>query len=308
MVGEFDSAWLKWGRAVTHAEALEAELVRFGDELRKQPVARFKTAYDSKRHGFPYVIVEVTHFPPILRLLLGDAVQEFRAALDHLAWALVQSGRSVGALKDRQLRSIYFPITSTNEEFNEAVRTRLPGVGRREIAIIRRFQPYRRGKTAGPWHAFALLQRMSNDDKHREIQDLWLVASPPQWHVETRDCMVTRIRDSPDRSLQVGAELAFVQVRKTGIDPGIEVRGEFSAYPSFGNDVRVDQWVNATATGVQKLLSAFGPAPDHELGRIGIDAAWVRRAYERYERTDRVLSQRRGGRSMIGNPWSPHPG
>jgi hypothetical protein len=79
---------------VTHAPELENELIRSGEEMREKPVVRYVAEYDAKRRGSACVVADVTPFPRMLRLLLGDVVQEFHAVLDHLGgrWCTTEAG------------------------------------------------------------------------------------------------------------------------------------------------------------------------------------------------------------------------
>src|SRR5205809_331201 len=71
MVEPFDSAWLKWGRAVVHSRALEKEIAGFVSGL-DQDYLKFGIApYDPKRHGFAIGITEIKPFPASWGVLLG---------------------------------------------------------------------------------------------------------------------------------------------------------------------------------------------------------------------------------------------
>jgi hypothetical protein len=78
----FDSAWLKWSRAAHHARILREQV----NEAAIDPLVSVHTEYDARRHGFGVYASEVRHVPAQWGLLLGDVANNYRCALDHLAW------------------------------------------------------------------------------------------------------------------------------------------------------------------------------------------------------------------------------
>jgi hypothetical protein len=114
--------------------------------------------------------------PPVMvGPILGDYIQNLRAALDHLAWELVQKGTATNYNPSR----VQFPIHSVGRSANPTRRTfatevslNLPGVSRSQRAFVRKYQPYHRGH----WHLSALAT-LSNRDKHRLITPVHLFAT-----------------------------------------------------------------------------------------------------------------------------------
>jgi hypothetical protein len=109
----FDSAWFKWLGAIVHAQSLKDNIANPVEDADIKPVRAVRAEYHPKRHGFAVVVDELA--PMSLRrcLLVGDVANNFRASLDHLAWALTLRGRTPpesGALKDWQEKAIAFPI------------------------------------------------------------------------------------------------------------------------------------------------------------------------------------------------------
>jgi hypothetical protein len=102
--------------------------------------------------------------PPKISLLLGDFIQNLRASLDYLVFQL--SLFSNPRLSHKQRIAPQFPILL---KANAAVMARrlqfVPTDARQEIEAL---QPYRRGdRAAEDW--LAVLQNLSNRDKHRQI-------------------------------------------------------------------------------------------------------------------------------------------
>lgn len=91
--------------------------------------------------------------------LIGDCLNNLRSSLDHLAWGLA-GGRG---------RHTAFPIFRDESGYKRLTPSRhLKYVREDAHAIIESLQPYRHVK--GPnAHFLFLLDRLTNDDKHREL-------------------------------------------------------------------------------------------------------------------------------------------
>jgi len=131
--------------------------------------------YDAKRHCI-HLIAEVTEpFPRIWGTLLGDVIHNYRSCLDHVAWALYKRGRTPN-LPEWQERLVYFPITAERERFNACLkgkRAKLPGVRRKDIAKVRRCQPYIVGKSRVHRHPLTVLDALANTDKPDNPSNYW---------------------------------------------------------------------------------------------------------------------------------------
>lgn len=207
----FDSPWLKLGRAIHHAQALQAEIDE--DQTADDPLLSVRTEYQSARHGFAVYATAVRPVPSSWGLLVGDIAFNFRCALDHLAWALVSRGRTPPeTLTTKQQKGVYFPIAKRREDFNSSLAGMLPGVGRSDIAKVRATQPYHNGRKRIR-HNFVILAELNNLDKHRSFQPVWD-------HTVLLGLRVTKSRDASNirvrplirgpRELRVGAELALI--------------------------------------------------------------------------------------------------
>lgn len=179
----FDSAWLKWAWAIFHAQTLEHDIAAWSEQ-NPNPVRAVRADYYPKRHGFALIITEIDPIPVRWQLLLGDIANNYRAALDHLAWALVTRGRTPpdsGLLTRAQEKAVYFPLCKDRRVFNAQIRLpptpksllKLPGIRRADAAIVRRAQPYHRGPTKRPMDPFLLLASINTRDKHRAIHPVW---------------------------------------------------------------------------------------------------------------------------------------
>ena len=88
----FESAWLKWGQASIHAKALQAEIAAWTKDGTANPIFASRAQYEPKRHGFAVIAEDIRAVPFDCRLILGDVAANLRAALEHLAWAVVSRG------------------------------------------------------------------------------------------------------------------------------------------------------------------------------------------------------------------------
>jgi hypothetical protein len=266
----FDSAWSKWAQGVKHFHALQDDIASFNANHDRGPVLDARAQYNAKRHGFVVTIDKIEPIPVPWSLLLGDAANNFRAALDHLAWALVSRGRtppSSGKLTKRQENAVYFPICKDRQEFNSEIRLpsakarlKLPGVRRADSAKVRRHQPYRHGPRERAKLALVTLASINSGDKHRTIQPIWIEPAVIGMHVEeSRDCDIRNLRTNRwrKRPLEVGTELALIPARRTGPDPQVQMQVNVTAELSVGKRVTLEEWGARTAAVVGMVLADF---------------------------------------------------
>ncbi len=282
----FDSAWLKWAQAIRHAEALESEIEATRSDGDPQPGFASSARYEAHRHGFGVFIDRIAPTPPGQLLLLGDTANNFRAALDHLAWAIVCRGRTPAeTLTNKQQRGVYFPIANERRQFAGELPAKLPGARRSDIAHVRRHQPYHFGERSRPRHYLNLMKTINDGDKHRTVQPIWV--QPIEAAVEItdqRDCVIPgrmhRMRPHP---LKVGAEITFLPARKTGPNPEADVRSAIRAEPCIEHSVSVETWIGHAIRGLAALLGAFSAPPSaiNDLFGRGLEPVNLRSACSR---------------------------
>jgi hypothetical protein len=272
VAGPFDSAWLKWGWAVVHAQALEKDIgfsVR-DFQTRKPFVAG--TKYERQRHCVSLYLESVETPPLRLGLRLGDVANNFRAALDQLAWALVTT-RGKRRMRGRESERIYFPLAATPEAFNNHLVVS-QFLRRADRTIIRRYQPYVRGKTNVWRHCLTLLPALNREDKHRTTNPIWMVPRGGKLRYgEPRDCSISRIpTKARGIDLQPVAEIQRIFVRKTGPNPELYMEVELSVSPTVDGRIPVVEWLTQTTNHVRDLLRSFAEPPQ-EILTLGIVAA-----------------------------------
>jgi hypothetical protein len=272
----FYSPWLKWGRAVVHAQALHIDLDTFGPDGSEEPTFACRADYHPKRHGFSVVVTDIDPMPPTWGLILGDVANNLRSACDQLAWALVTRGRTPpDKLSEEAQRRVYLPIAGSRKRFNRELPKKLPGVRRADIAVVRRYQPYHYGRR-GRWFASLILADLNTDDKHRTVQPIWAIPVACDIQItDARRCVVReRERAAKRQVLKVGAELGFVHARKLRPNPEIDVIPHLAAEPMLEGRLYLREWLKLSVRWVHRLLSEFSEPPQ-EITRLGIDTEIV---------------------------------
>jgi hypothetical protein len=165
------SAWAKVDRADHHAHVLEAKLREWAD-AKEDPVIRQRWKNEPELQLTRVFVDSLKPIPGTWGVIIGDALNNYRSALDHLAYTLVGMGASASKLRKesfaKRVEFPYFrePLRSYGVE-HSFVKPRLPGVDARYVLALAPFQPGQRPGRGqrGPLHA---LQRLNNLDKHRK--------------------------------------------------------------------------------------------------------------------------------------------
>jgi hypothetical protein len=286
----FDSAWAKWAQGVRHVQALQDSIAAAAQgNPNLSPALEARTEYDAKRHGFIVIVERVEPVPLLWRLMLGDAASNFRACLDHLAWALVLRGRRSGKLTKGQENAVYFPISQNRADFNAQIvmpagpksRPKLPGIRRADAAKVRAHQPYHQGARTRPIHVLTMLASINTGDKHRTTQPLWVDPSTIQIHVQrAQDCEIRALPSGRwrKRTLEPDTELIRVAARRTGPNPQLEVQVNLIAHPSIGKRVSIEEWGTRTPAFLIRVLTDFSDPPQKlieplaDIGRLASTA------------------------------------
>lgn len=192
--------------------------------------------------------------PSFLGIILGDIVHNLRSALDHVTWQMVRHGRSPH-LTPSQITQVQFPIHDSSIEFDNNRERRLRGVGAVQESIVKRYQPYQRGARASD-HPFALLQRLSNLDKHQDIHLTFWCASKAAFTVTSRPpgCLIAGMTSLLDLNdpLEVGTPLFHVTVSgDRSLCRGMLVESSFTYQIAFEDGA----WVYNTTHHIEQLVS-----------------------------------------------------
>lgn len=160
-------------------------------------------------------------------LYVGDAIQNIRSALDHLAFALADKDNP-GRGEDKVTQ---FVIVGDPSEFKK-VRWHLQHISTTHQDLIEKEQPYH--PDADPAtvaiHPLTELERLSNVDKHRIIHvvqfaaDLFSYSNPSPFFLANAEITQHVIHENP---LEEGAKLMTVVIAKIdpdGPEPDVEMQ------------------------------------------------------------------------------------
>jgi hypothetical protein len=167
-VHPLDGARLKINRAQEHLHAVDAQVVEF---LTRDPKPyRLIPKVDTEgAKKISRVFLEVDEQPPVsIGVVVGDCIHNARSALEYVTFELTEA-LSLSANARRRIKP-QFPLVRENAHTYR--RKGLPYVAHLpgwQRAVIRKLQPYQRGDTAND-HPLALLNSISNRDKHRLLQ------------------------------------------------------------------------------------------------------------------------------------------
>jgi hypothetical protein len=135
------------------------------DQLRLQTTFQVREKFDVKLNRFTFHVQSVEEGPLLWSLITGDALTNFRAALDYLAQHLVGRGSE---RKWKGTSKPKFPVCMHPNEFGNDVESYLPGIAAKHRAIVKRYRPCEWAASKDV-HPFAVLTRLVNRDKHRKL-------------------------------------------------------------------------------------------------------------------------------------------
>jgi hypothetical protein len=270
--GSLRSAWAKVCRAEEHRQALESYIDETFAVEANLPRLGAKFDEETGEHVL-YVnrMPDLTDFLSRARLILGDAVNNLRSALDHTAFqlALLNTHGHV-----RNERAVKFPITSSAERFAKESTKALAEVHPNHVAIIERCQPYQgvNGHVAleSSFHPLAVLHSLSNMDKHRLLPTVFL--PPSSLKGITGLGVVILLAPEPDRfvesllafedqPLKTGAEASRIKLVDRLIQEEVDMAGHVVPQVSLTQGRPVVSVVQGMTAVVIKLIREFEQVP-----------------------------------------------
>jgi hypothetical protein len=155
MAPDLSSARTKRQRANDHVNNLQREWVLFlgGDPYK---VVR---QFNAEANKTAFLVAQLPVLPVSLSTILGDAVHNFRSALDHLAFALFAS-----ANPGKSGSRIYFPIGKNKTEYASISQGKTQGIPQALKDRIDSFCPY-----GGANNLLWPLHKLDIMDKHQLI-------------------------------------------------------------------------------------------------------------------------------------------
>jgi hypothetical protein len=161
MPASLEGVLAKIGRAKSHLEHLRREAEPIEDACRRAVI----TEYDDELSQHVSRLTRVPEVPTLLTLILGDAVHNLRAALDHLAWQLVI------AAGGQPTTGTVFPVKTAAPKPTGPGTPSLPDLSPSINVSVRqvldKVQPYKR--TNPSIHQLAILHALDVADKHRRL-------------------------------------------------------------------------------------------------------------------------------------------
>jgi len=160
---------LKVNRADKHLRELAADIKRFNKSN------AYSVSFEPHHKAGEYVFrVYVDRPPPTIEwgIVIGDVVHNLRSALDQLVWEMADS-ESGPAPEGRIARSspwhdVGFPIVTDPSHWKDAAK-KIVRVGPRYSAAFESLQPWFRREAEPLRDPLAILQELSNRDKHRAV-------------------------------------------------------------------------------------------------------------------------------------------
>ncbi len=262
---DLTNARSKLAHAKGHIDLLRAEIAEAGAP--DPDVIPLTRQYEADQGAVVYRLGRVIQINEEWSLIVGDAIHDLRAALDHLMWQLAK--RHLGRVPtEREAKSIQFPEVRRLKDFQG--NRFLQYVDPADIARLKPYQPYKRLKK-GELHPLPKLIRLSNIDKHRRLH--LLVTRPYQSPLTNRidaytDC-VTRPRLMPDGGRahahiiapgpnpRTNDPIMFVFVAPTGPNPDVDFDMTLTAFVGIGRLGPLIPLLDAFALYVGNVLNAF---------------------------------------------------
>jgi hypothetical protein len=211
------SAWLKWARAVDHAQELAAETRRYGVTTNHEYVHTDNASdYTNPLVCRDWRLRVLNPIPERWSLLVGDVVANLRDALDHAFWAAAVHHSGVPARPTQ----VAFPIYTSETKFIREARKRLSSLVAPEVwEIVELVQPYHDSSRAHI-DPLEVLRFLSNVDKHRAVhivENVQVSLGPVLLHCDPPIEVVHEwVREGPANDGDVLARIKFRRPTTTG--------------------------------------------------------------------------------------------
>jgi hypothetical protein len=253
----------KMERAYEHRDTLEREIrpVLDGESHQIESSAEFQP-------DLGYYIFRVAKMPDEWRvrvaILLGDLVHCLRSALDQLAWQLVlnHSGRPK---LPKYKTAINFPIQYHRKGLKNTYTFSKIAAGDR--TILDRAQPY--SGTGNPkLHGLAIIQQLSNRDKHRVLNPILVLSKTFTVRREDStsvffDVFSFELR-AREKNLKIGTEIVWCRLARHA-DDKMEVTGYTTPQIRLPqrSDISLMDGVDVMIRTVEDILGGF--AAEHSV-------------------------------------------
>ena len=234
----FRSAIRKTDRATVHIAELKSLTAAFL-ENEKEP-SPFRVVEGIERDSSRYVMRAAIDrpFPEWWSLIVGDFVQNLRAALDHFVCQLIYDA---GGEPTRQNAFPIFHKRPSDRPSKNRWKAQVGGLHDAAIAFIERRQPYYHDEDPRN-HTFFALRELSNEDKHRLVLPVVCAIAAPSEDfeievLESRDVApISKGKLHSRYALKDGDLIAEAPVEITGPEPDVRATAHFTLELGFGGD------------------------------------------------------------------------
>lgn len=180
-------------------------------------------------------------------VLIGEIVHNLRSALDHAVYAAAAEPSG----------TTQFPIVRKREDWPSRLAVQLRSVPDQIVEQVERVQPFHAEPPSTPErHLLAILNRLSNMDKHRLLHTaaLTLEGVLPRFEVGS-DIAFAEQKDVFTGRLEDGTVLARLMVLPSGPNPTMKMHGEFELNVVFTDPTRLGSVIEGA--DVLGLLAAI---------------------------------------------------
>ncbi|MGH2374503.1 MAG: hypothetical protein ACRDIC_13680 [bacterium] len=191
-------------------------------------------------------------------LIIGDALFNFRASLDYLAWQLFQRGTEAHTHKPEL---VSWPIIGKQTDATSAFKGRLPGLLPHHQTLAEACQPYT--GEPGKLHPLTILNDLSRQDKHRQI--VMVLAAHKEYTIRgslrhfrcERSVLPSSEKPVP---LKPGTELVTWYGKRTDDhEPEMDVHFEGTTGIAFENGLWVLEVLARIEERIGNILANFEP-------------------------------------------------
>ena len=174
----FRSSWAKLARAHDHRETLATLITQHFSVPANVPTLIAELGIAEGCHVFRVASVPptITELQETVSVIIGDAVHNLRSALDHLVFQLAKLSTNAQIKNER---AVQFPIAENPKTYEKQERLYLSDLRQEYKNLIETYQPYHgiaRPSEPPYIHELALLQELSNTDKHRLLNTVLTIA------------------------------------------------------------------------------------------------------------------------------------
>ncbi|WP_395602167.1 hypothetical protein AB4P97_05570 [Pseudomonas sp. A1230] len=197
-----------------------------------------------------YISVVIKQLPVdsiVLPLVLGDAIHNYRSALDYLWWQFAKKklGRDP---TDREAPKVQFPLLSREDDWG---RRYFDYVFAPDVEYIKKYQPFNAGN--GEYSALEALREISNHDKHRTLNPLMGMANESALNNLSKFNVKVEVMNLPD-VLEPGVEVFRVHTEIEAINVECDIEVYFKVYLAVQNGWNILTAFEAIDEQCEKIL------------------------------------------------------